>query len=62
MTDDGFVEVVTETRLAERVAQLGGRISAEYADRNPVLVGVLRGSVIFTADLIRHVTVPAEVD
>lgn len=62
MTDVGFVEVVTETRLAERVAQLGGRISAEYADRNPVLVGVLRGSVIFTADLIRHVTVPAEVD
>ncbi len=62
MSEDGFVEVVTETRLGERVAQLGERISTEYADRNPVLVGVLNGSVIFTADLIRRISVPAEVD
>ena len=62
MSVDGFVEVVSEDRLAERVARLGERISSDYAGLNPVLVGVLQGSVIFTADLIRHVTVPAEVD
>ena len=62
MSVDGFVEVVDEDRLAERVARLGERISIDYAGLDPVLVGVLQGSVIFTADLIRHVTVPAEVD
>ena len=62
MSVDGFVEVVDEDRLAERVARLGEQISVDYAGLDPVLVGVLQGSVIFTADLIRHVTVPAEVD
>ena len=59
---DGFVEVVTEHRLRERVAQLGAEISADYEGRSPVLVGVLQGSVVFTADLLRRLTVPADVD
>ncbi len=59
---DGFVEVVTEHRLRERVTQLGAEISADYEGRSPVLVGVLQGSVVFTADLLRRLTVPADVD
>ncbi len=55
-------EVVTETALASRVAELGGQISADYAGRQPVLVGVLAGSLVFLADLVRHLDIHCEVD
>jgi hypoxanthine phosphoribosyltransferase len=45
-----------------RVQALGQAISQEYAGRNPILVGVLRGVFIFLADLYRAITIPAEVD
>jgi hypoxanthine phosphoribosyltransferase len=38
------------------------RISREYTGKNPVLVGVLRGSFVFMADLLREITIPVEVD
>jgi len=57
-----FVEVVSEQQIRERVAQLGAAISEDYADKEPVLVGVMTGSMVFLADLMRSVTVPAEVD
>lgn len=54
MTNPLFVEVVGEIELAERVAQLGAEIRQDYEGREPVLVGVLNGSVPFMADLFRH--------
>jgi hypoxanthine phosphoribosyltransferase len=48
--------------ISERVADLGARISTDYAGRVPLLVGVLRGSVMFLADLARSLTIPAEFD
>ena len=48
--------------LSRRVAALGGEISRQYRDRTPVLVGVLRGSVVFLADLIRAMDIPVECD
>jgi hypoxanthine phosphoribosyltransferase len=45
--------------ISDRVAELGTRLSTDYAGRSPILVGVLRGSVMFLADLARHVTIPA---
>jgi hypoxanthine phosphoribosyltransferase len=44
------------------VAELGEEISADYAGREPLLVGVLKGAVFFMADLMRHLTLPCEVD
>lgn len=59
---DTFVEVVTESQLGERVAQLGAEIAADYADRELVLVSVLKGSLVFLADLVRHLSPVVEVD
>lgn len=55
--------LVTEDAIARRVAELAARISADYAATDEVLlVGVLRGSFIFLADLCRRLTVPCRVD
>jgi hypoxanthine phosphoribosyltransferase len=48
--------------IAERVAQLGGAISADYAGKLPVLVGLLTAVAPFLADLMRAVTIPAQMD
>ncbi len=56
-------EVLVETAdLERRVAELGEEISRDYEGRDLVLVGVLKGAVVFIADLMRHLTVPCEVD
>ncbi len=62
MSTDTFIEVVAETPLMERVTQLGEEISADYAGRDPVLIGVLTGSTVFLADLIRSIDLPIELD
>lgn len=48
--------------LSRGVARLGAEIAADYADRNPLLLGALKGSFIFLADLVRAIDVPCEVD
>ena len=57
-----YLEVVDAAALARRVAELGEAIAADYADLNPVLVGVLKGAVPFIADLSRSIDVPHEID
>jgi hypoxanthine phosphoribosyltransferase len=59
----GIREVLlSAAEIEARVQALGQSISQEYAGRNPVLVGVLRGVFVFLADLYRAITIPAEVD
>jgi len=48
--------------LRTRIAELGEEISAYYEGRDLLLIGVLKGAVFFMADLMRHLTVPCEVD
>src|SRR5256886_11192703 len=48
--------------LRGRIAELGEEISAAYAGQDLLLIGVLKGAVFFMADLMRHLTVPCEVD
>ncbi len=48
--------------IRDRIAELGAEISADYAGKDLLLVGVLKGAVFFMADLMRHITVPCEVD
>ena len=48
--------------LQGRIAELGDEISGDYAGRDLLLVGVLKGAVFFMADLMRHLTIPCEID
>jgi len=52
----------TREQIRRRVAQLGRRISTDYAGREPVLITVLKGGVFFLADLARAISVPVMLD
>ena len=54
--------LLTEEQIRERVAQLGRQISQEYAGKDPVFVGVLKGVVVFYADIIRQISIPCQLD
>jgi hypoxanthine phosphoribosyltransferase len=54
--------LVQPTDLAQRVRQLGAEISRDYADKDLLLIGVLKGAIFFLADLMRAIEVPCEVD
>jgi hypoxanthine phosphoribosyltransferase len=54
--------LVTAEDLQRRIEELGDEISRDYEGSDLVLVGVLKGAVFFLADLMRHLTVPCEVD
>ena len=61
--EQGVAEIlVEEESLRQRVAELGDEISTDYAGRDLLLVGVLKGAVFFLSDLMRHIEVPCEVD
>ncbi|MEM7275804.1 MAG: hypoxanthine phosphoribosyltransferase [Actinomycetota bacterium] len=48
--------------IADRVAELGRQISEDFAGRTPLLIGVLKGSAIFVADLVRAIPAPVRLD
>jgi hypoxanthine phosphoribosyltransferase len=54
--------LIEEVALQARIAELGEEISSDYAGKDLLLVGVLKGAVFFMADLMRSLTVPCEVD
>ena len=54
--------VVSGERLAQRVQELGKEITADYEGRPPLLVGVLKGAMVFMADLARAIDLPVEMD
>ena len=63
MRDEAVGEILVQPDdLSRRVRELGARISADYAGRELLLVGVLKGAVFFLSDLMRHIDVPCEVD
>ena len=54
--------LLTEAQIQNRIRELGEVLTAEYADKNPVIVGVLKGVVVFYADMIRQIKVPCQMD
>ena len=62
MNDDIKTVLVSEEQLKAKVAELGARISKDYEGKNLVLVSILKGSVVFMADLMRAVTIPCSID
>jgi hypoxanthine phosphoribosyltransferase len=67
VTGNGLMEdiaeiLITAEDIQARVAELGAQISMDYACKEPLLVGVLRGVFVFMADLVRAITIPIGVD
>jgi hypoxanthine phosphoribosyltransferase len=62
MHDDIQEILLSEEQITERVDELGRQLAADYEGRFPVLVSVLKGSIVFLADLVRSMPVPLSVD
>ena len=54
--------LVSQEQIRAKVKEMAAQISAEYADKDPVFVGVLKGVVIFFADMVREISIPCEID
>lgn len=54
--------LITEDEIKAKVQELGNILSQEYAGKDPVFVGVLKGVVVFYADMVRAITVPCQFD
>ena len=54
--------LLTEEQIKSRIKEMGEEISRDYAGKDPVVLGVLKGVVVFYADMIRHITVPCQMD
>src|SRR5688572_13396307 len=54
--------LLSEEQIRERVRELGQQISRDYAGRKPLFVGILKGSVMFLADLLREVRLDCSLD
>ena len=54
--------VYTADEISQRVKELAAQISRDYAGKPLLLVGVLRGAVVFLSDLMRQITIPCQID
>lgn len=62
MNGDILNVLLTKEELEEKIRELGAKISADYAGKELLLVGILKGSVITVADLMRAITIPCKID
>lgn len=62
LTEDLLKVLLTEAQIHERVVELGRTLATEYADKDPLLVGILSGSLLFMADIVRHMNIPLSID
>ncbi|MTI85978.1 MAG: hypoxanthine phosphoribosyltransferase [Firmicutes bacterium] len=62
MRSDAEKILLTEEEITAKVLQLGQTISTDYANKELLMVGILKGAMIFMADLVRSVTIPVEFD
>ena len=54
--------LISEAQIQEKVKQLAQQLSEEYADKNPVFIGVLKGVVVFFGDMIKSISIPCQID
>ncbi|SHK04008.1 hypoxanthine phosphoribosyltransferase [Clostridium cavendishii DSM 21758] len=62
LRNDISSELFTEEVIRQKVQEMGKCISKDYYGKELVVVGVLKGSVVFTSDLIKYITIPCELD
>lgn len=61
--EDGVGEVlITDEQIREKTAELGRQLSEDYRGKNPLLICVLKGGLMFLADLMREMHIPVEID
>ncbi len=54
--------MLTEKQLKDRVTEVAKQVDRDYKGKNPLVLGILKGSIIFYADFIRHLSMPVELD
>ena len=54
--------LLSEAQIQERIEELGKILSEEYKDKNPVVIGVMKGVVVFYADMVRKLNVPCQME
>lgn len=59
--DKTFKPYIKEVDILKKVDELGAALSAQYRDKNPLLISILNGSFMFTSDLMKSMTIPCEV-
>ena len=59
--DKEFSIFIDKDKIAKRVAELGQQISQDYKDKNPLFIAVLNGCFMFAGDLMKYVSIPAEI-
>ena len=57
-----FPVLLTQAQLDARIRSLGEELSQEYGDKNPIVIGILNGSFMFLADLVRRMEIDLEID
>ena len=62
MTNNIEKVLLSEEQIQNRIREMGEELSREYAGKNPIFVGVLKGVVVFYADMVRRITVPCQFD
>lgn len=62
MRDDIEKVLISEEEIQAKVKELAVRLDEEYADKNPLVICILKGSIPFFADLIKHMTIPLQID
>lgn len=60
--DPGLEVLITAEAISKRIAEMGEQITRDYAGRRPLLVCVLKGAMVFMADLIRSIDLPLAID
>lgn len=54
--------LLSQEQIQEKVSQIAAQLSQEYADKDPIFVGVMKGVVLFFADVVKRVTIPCQMD
>ncbi len=62
LLDDIDEILIPEDALQARIRELGKKISTDYAGKEPLLVAILTGAVLFVSDLLRQITIPCQLD
>jgi len=59
--DQQFDIFISEDKIQKRIQEIASQLNEDYKDRDPLFLSILNGAFIFTADLFREITIPAEV-
>ena len=56
-----FEKLIDQNAIQKRVVEIAAHLNEDYAGRSPIFIGVLNGSFLFIADLVKHITIPCEI-